>query len=318
MERRVEINLSLAICLSVAVHAFLFVAWIIPASSGLTLRSPSGSGTGTGSGGLSARDIVVNINEDNVAKHTVTTYLSDKDSSGSGFITKEKGDTYIDNTNDFKYGKAGKISSSSGRGTRTTSSSSRADTARIPGMSNLSSINDTDEYPISIELIHDNPFLAPSGGYTVVESEWTRIPSVRGMNPQNALFISNNGTFSFNTAKFKNFEYFKRMKNKIADNWAPPDLGRAILPRAIDNQGYTAPGYTRTSLIPSQEVYLYFTMNRSGEVLDVTVLSGNINSALVQTCVEAIRNSKNFGKIPDDMKGSLINIPFVFGYYVGN
>lgn len=317
MERRIEINLSLAICLSVAAHAFLFVVWIIPASTGLTLRSPSGSGTGAGHGGLAARDIVVNINEDNIAKRTVATYLSDKDSSGRGYITKEKGDTYIDNANDFKYGKAGRIGSS-GRGTRTSSSSSRIDTSRIPGMSKLTTAPDTEEYPISIELIHDNPFSAPSGGYAVVESEWTRIPSVRGMNPQNSLFISNSGTFSFNTAKFKNFEYFKRMKNKIADNWATPDLGRAILPRAVDSRGYTAPGYTRTSLIPSQEVYLYFTMNRSGEVLDVTVLSGNRNSALVQTCVEAVRNSKNFGNVPADMKGPLINIPFVFGYYVEN
>jgi len=165
VERRVEINLSLAICLSVAVHAFLFVVWIIPASTGLTLRSPSGSDTGTGRRGLSGRDIVVNINEDNIAKRTVATYLSDKDSSGSGFITKEKGDTFIDNTNDFKYGKTGRISSSGGRGTRNSSDSSRADTAQIPGMSKNANATDTDEYPISIELIHNDPFRAPAAGY---------------------------------------------------------------------------------------------------------------------------------------------------------
>jgi hypothetical protein len=314
VERRIEINLSLAICLSLALHAFLFVAWIVPASQGLSFFAPSATGSET-KRSTPGRDIVVNINEDDIATKTVTTLLSERDSSGRGYITKEKGDTFIDNTNEFASGKAGR-SGQNGRGITQAQQSSAMTASTLPGMKTPAADSKAEDYPISIELIHDNPLLTAAGGSAAVESEWTKIPSVKGMNQKNAIFLTNNGEFSFNTQKFKNFEYFKRMKSKIGRNWYPPDYGRAYLPRTMDRNGGYAPGFTRTSLISSQEVYIYFTMDRSGEVVNIQLLSSGNNPHLVKTCRDEIQNSKNFGTVPDDMKGTLINIPFVFGYYV--
>ena len=91
------------------------------------------------------------------------------------------------------------------------------------------------------------------------------IPDKNDVTRNNAIFYSSAGTFSFNTAKFKNFHYFKAMKDKIASNWHPPLLAN------INIGGY-APGMIRVRAIPSQEVKIYFSMNRDGEVVDVKVL----------------------------------------------
>ncbi len=55
------------------------------------------------------------------------------------------------------------------------------------------------------------------------------IPDKNSITMKNAIFYSNSGMFSFNTAKFKNFSYFKNMKDRIASNWYPPLLANAAL-----------------------------------------------------------------------------------------
>ncbi|HEY1406752.1 MAG TPA: energy transducer TonB, partial [Spirochaetota bacterium] len=295
---------------------FIFLVWLVPAFNGFSGKAPAIPGTGTA--GLPMHDVVVNINEDDAASKTMSALLSERDSSGRGHLTKQKGDTFLNNSQIFSATRGG-ASGMSGHGSGSSQTTSSATTtAQLPGLkpSNASSA-DADEYPISIELIHDNPLLAPVGGSAAVESEWTKIPDVKGINSKNAMFISNDGSFSFNTRKFKDFEYFKSMKNRIGNNWYPPTLGHAYLPtNANSRTGVYTPGYTRTSLIPSQEVVLYFVMDRTGEVVDIKVLQSLGKSALVDSCIDAIRNSKNFGKVPADITGPLVVIPFVFGYYV--
>jgi len=47
----------------------------------------------------------------------------------------------------------------------------------------------------------------------------------------------------------------------------------------------------------------------------VIVLDSYGNKSLDGSCVDAIRMSKTFGRVPDDIKGDVVVIPFIFGYY---
>ena len=51
-------------------------------------------------------------------------------------------------------------------------------------------------------------------------------------------------------------------------------------------------------------------------VLDVVIVDSMGNKPLDSSCVGAIRMSGNFGRVPDDIEGKVIVIPFVFGYYI--
>jgi TonB family protein len=56
-------------------------------------------------------------------------------------------------------------------------------------------------------------------------------------------------------------------------------------------------------------------MNRQGDVVEVEILDSMGNKSLDGSCLDAIRYSKNFGPVPDDIKGDHVLIPFIFGYY---
>jgi outer membrane biosynthesis protein TonB len=56
-------------------------------------------------------------------------------------------------------------------------------------------------------------------------------------------------------------------------------------------------------------------MNRSGDILKVKLIDSNGNKSLDESCMDAIRLSKSFGAVPEDIKGEVILIPFIFGYY---
>ena len=136
------------------------------------------------------------------------------------------------------------------------------------------------------------------------------IPDKNDITMKNAIYYTNGGLFSFNTAKFKNFSYFKNMKDKIASYWYPPVFGNAII------GGYNpGSGAVRLRTISSQNVKLYFIMNRDGEVQKVEIVDSYGTKPLDDSCLDAIKLSKNFGKVPDDIKGEFIVIPFIFGYY---
>ncbi len=140
-------------------------------------------------------------------------------------------------------------------------------------------------------------------------SEWGRIPDKKGITLENAIFYSNTRQFSFNTKKFKDFEYFRKMKQKIANHWFPPIMANSL------STGYI-PGRTSVRVIASQEVRTYFILNRQGDVLKVVLVDSRGNTHLDESCIDAIRNSKNFGPVPEDIPGEEVVIPFIFGYYV--
>jgi len=238
---------------------------------------------------FSGRDIIVNTNQDDIKSPDSRTLLSDRDSSAKGFITKESGDRWLNNSLEFKLKKGSKNQSSGAAG------SSSGEKSRIS------------EKDSEIVLrIYKSGSSAKSGSDGMFND--IAIPDKNSITLKNAIFYSNSGTFSFNTAKFKNFTYFKSMKDRIASNWYPPQLANASI-------GGYSPGSLRIMAIPGQKVKLYFVMNRNGDVQKMEIVDSFGNKSLDDSCLDSIRLSKSFGKVPDDIKGEFILIPFIFGYY---
>jgi len=247
---------------------------------------------------FSGRDIIVNINQDDKSEPDKRTLLSDRDSSAKGYITKEQGDRWLNNSLEFRLRKGSK---NQGSGSAGSSTGEKTET--------------TDKDSGIVLRVHK----AGTGGSSAAGSNGmfndVAIPDKNGVTLKNAIYYSNSGLFSFNTAKFKNFNYFKSMKDKIASNWYPPLLANAVIGGYNPTTGGYAPGNMRIMAIPGQNVKLYFIMNRNGDIQKVEILDSYGNRPLDDSCLDAIRLSKSFGKVPDDIKGEFILIPFIFGYY---
>ncbi len=285
MERSAEIKLSILIFISFFLHLMVMLGLFMPDFHRMIEAKKEGRNM------FGGRDIIVNINENNLKDYRDSTLLSEKDSAAKGYITRQMGDNWLNNSLEFKVrrGKA-KMGKASQR-----SADMRNDSALL--------LTDNTEMIVSIMKFESGSVLGEEGG-----DDFTRIPDRNSFTRQNAIFYSNDGRFSFNTRKFKDFRYFKEMKDKIAEHWFPPLLANSIIGGA--------PGRLRIMAIPSQEVKLYFTMNRKGDVLDVVIVDSLGNVTLDSSCIDAIRLSKNFGKVPEDITGAIIIIPFLFGYYV--
>lgn len=288
MEQKTELNIIIPIAISAAFHALLVILFLF---HGMDSKQSYFKKMLADQKSGEMRDVIVNMNQDNILTKNYT-FLSDKDSKAKGHVTKTKGDTWLNNSTEFKV---------RGKAYAGQSLSEQSD--------EILSGND-----ISIGIVHKTTALKEKyENQTAAEfgnSEWTRIPDAKGITKQNSLFFSSDGQFSYSTKKFKNFEFFNRMKNKIASNWYPPSFANAVIGRN------SATGRIRLGLIPSQEVKIYFTLSRNGEVLDVVVLESMGNYALNESCTDSIRMSKNFGQVPADIEGDVIVIPFIFGYYV--
>lgn len=294
MIERYKINLSLLLIVSFFLHMVFMTAVFLPDSLGLASYMNNKKKDNSL---FSGRDIIVNINQDDKKDPSNRTLLSDRDSTAKGFITREKGDRWLNNSLEFRLKKgakkqnSGKESSSSGEETKIANNESEI-----------------------ILKIYKSGSTARSGGDGMFSD--IAIPDKNSITLKNAIFYSNSGMFSFNTAKFKNFNYFKNMKDKIASNWYPPLLANARIGGGYNSVtgGYT-PGSVRIMAIQGQEVKLYFILNRNGDVQKVEIVDSYGNKTLDNSCVDSIRLSKSFGKVPDDIKGEFILIPFIFGYY---
>lgn len=239
-------------------------------------------------GDSAARDIVVNINQDDRRNYSEKTLLSDRDSLAKGYITEKKGDRWLNNSRYFSRGR-GRQQDRSGEGKNDTS-----------GKDENIILSKLSEVVMQLRRKQEEK----AGGLARIA-----IPDKNSITRENAIFYSNSGMFSFNTAKFKNFDYFRKMKDKIASNWFPPDMANAVI-------GGYAPGRTRIMAIPSQVVKTVFIMNRQGDVVNVRLMDSKGNRELNKSCLDAIRLSETFGPVPDSIEGEYIVIPFMFGFYV--
>lgn len=295
MTRYRQGSLALFIIIAFFLHLIVFTSLILPDYHRLAdfERSMKRSLAG-------ARDIIVNINQDDQRQVTEKTLLSERDSTARGYITRERGDRWLNNSLDFSMlkgsaGMTGADASSSGR---------RADERFI--LSRMS------EVVMGIRYLKTPAVIAGGEG----KENRILIPDKNDINMNNALYYSNTGMFSFNTAKFKNFAYFKAMKDRVASHWYPPVMANAVFGGYNPTTGGYAPGHMRIMAIPSQQVKIVFTMNRKGDIQDVYLVDSLGNEALDTSCMDAIRLSRSFGPVPDDIPGDVVAIPFIFGYYV--
>ncbi len=292
--KNIRVQTSLTIVMSLFLHMVVLTAMLLPDLKGLLnmdefLRRDDSIG----------RDIIVNINQDDRRRITRKTLLSDRDSSAQGYLTAKKGDRWLNNSLDFR------IIQSQGSASKT-----RTRPGAITRDGKTLLVGEESDMTVR-ERVRSNPEKAAASGNDAM----IKIPDKNDVTMENAVFYSNKGLFSFNTAKFKNFQYFKDMKDKIAGNWYPPLMANAVMGGSNPITGTYAPGRTRIMAIPSQEVKIAFTLNRDGNILDVIVLDSYGNKSLDGSCVDAIRMSKTFGRVPDDIKGDVVVIPFIFGYY---
>ncbi|MDY6968932.1 MAG: TonB family protein [Spirochaetota bacterium] len=296
MEKNSEIRFSLTLLLSLFFHIVLIISVLLPAYDRFYLNQqfkktfPSG------------RDIIVNVNQDDQRAISRKTLLSDRDSYAKGSVTKDKGSHWLNNSLDFLVKRGGDRSEETSK----TSAEKKIKTGIL--------VTDNTELIITLmqrELSYPRKKLGKGG-----KSEFTKIPDINDFDRKNAIFYSNDGRFSFNTKKFKNFKYFKSMKDKIASNWYPPLLANSIISGYDPMTGSYTPGRLRIMAILNQMVKIYFSMNRDGEVIDVVLVESMGNRSLDSSCMDAIRLSENFGKVPKNIKGKIIVIPFVFGYFV--
>ncbi len=287
---RAEIRFDLVLLISFFMHTIVIVSFTIAQMRyGIFFSKQQVDSLFKG------RDIIVNINQDDIKDINKNTLLSDKTSRAKGYITKEKGERWLNNSLDFKLQKGVR---QLGKGGIASSATSK---------DKLMVSEENTEYTITF-------LKEAAGGIPEYEgdSEFTRIPDKYSITPKNALFFSSDGFFSFNTLKFKPFEYFKNMKDKVAANWHPPLLANAVIYGYNPMTGSMAPGRMRIMAIPTQDIKLYFTMDREGNVLDIVLVDSLGNKAIDESCIDAIRLSKNFGKVPDEIQGKVIVIPFLF------
>ncbi|MCX7679075.1 MAG: energy transducer TonB [Spirochaetes bacterium] len=287
-----QLHLPLVILISAMLHISLALCIVIAQSETVELLFPSTRADAMKGG--PRRDVIVNINEDNIKAYARTTLLSEKDSSARGYITREMGDRWLNNSLEFVMRK--------GQRGQTQREDARHKQKRNEKIL-LSQLNE-----IVVFLTHYNVELFKRWGEGG-SGDFTAIPDRNNITFHNAIFYSNEGHFSFNTRMYKNAKYFINMKKKIASNWFPPIIANAIIP------GY-APGYVRIQAIQSQYVKLYFVMDREGNVLEVKIVDSLRHKALDDSCIDAIKLSKNFGPVPDDIPGEKIIIRFIFGYFV--
>lgn len=287
MRDRYSINLSLFVLISFFLHAVLITAFILPDSDGIfrIFENPAKNKKPAG-----LRDIIVNINQDDIRDIKNSTLLSDRDSTAKGYITKEQGDRWLNNSLEFKM----KRGAGGGDGRVATSGSG-------------DKIKASENGDVTVKYGTTGSGGGGNSGNNGNAANMA-IPDKNSITMKNAIFYSNSGMFSFNTAKFKNFSYFKNMKDRIASNWYPPLLANAAL-------GGFAPGSMRIMAIPSQKVKICFIMNRDGDIVRVELVDSMGNKPLDDSCMDAIKMSRSFGKVPDDIKGEFIMIPFIFGYY---
>lgn len=300
MNRQGELQTSLTLIISFFIHMIIMVTFIVPQISDFW-NSQKMMKDIFGDEGMS-RDIIVNINQDDRRVVTQETLLSDRDSSAKGHVTQKRGDRWLNNSLDFKVLKG---SQGTGKGDNR---SATAHAGREKVM-----VSDDSEMVAVIER-NDNAG-REAGNYGIFDE--TLIPDKNNVTRENAIFYSSDGRFSFNTVKFKDFKFFKDMKDKIASNWYPPLMANAYVQGYNPLSGEYAPGYTRIMAIPSQEVKMVFVLNQKGDIIHIQILDSLGNKPLNASCYDAVKLSKSFGPVPKDLlKGGVLVIPFIFGYYV--
>ena len=287
----IKMNLSFLIIISFFIHTILGVVIIMPDISGQKIFEALSAARQNKKGRVVKVKIGENINQNYKREITEQVFFSDKDSAQQGFLTRGKDAKWYSETTDLRIADKGDGRSGSAR-------------ALKAGSQKIILANESE---IALQ-INKNRGQGSSGQGSYNE---LKLPQPNQMSRQNTLFFSNSGLFSLNTVEFKHYEFAKRVVDRVASNWYPPTMANVSL------GGYGA-GHTRIMAIPPQEVRSYFIINERGDVVKTGILDSYGNKSLDESCTDAIKFSKNFGPVPDDLKKKMRNgvmvIPFIFGY----
>lgn len=227
-------------------------------------------------------------------------FLSDKNTTASGDLTRRRGFEALSHDHRLSFSKRGS------RSEETTPEKKQKKKVEFTA-------READFY---VQLFEETrrQVVGLAGKNRTGSSERTRIPSNYRFRNEFALSWDRNGNPRIPTKRYEHYTYFRNMLDKIQAHWAPP--GGQPYPVFGDSyhsmSGY-APGRTSFQSFPSQDVKLVFMLNEAGDVIDARIHSSLGYSSLDASCIAAIERSRNFGPPPSELieKGTLI-IPMVF------
>ena len=174
-----KIDLTLLVIISFFLHIIILLALVMPDYKGLVSYSSGAKSRSSAAG----RDIIVNINQDDQRVVDKRTLLSDRDSSARGYITREKGDRWLNNSLEFKVKKG--------------SSGSEAGKRVVSQGKEKFILSEQSEVVMNISRPWEMARSSSGSGGTAHQ---VAIPDKNSVTRQNAIFYSNDGMFSFNTA----------------------------------------------------------------------------------------------------------------------
>lgn len=140
-----------------------------------------------------------------------------------------------------------------------------------------------------------------------------RIPAYYDFRDKFALSWNRDGSPRIPTKDMKHYQYFRRMLNKIQNNWSPPG-GNPFLMSAQRYYGTTpTPGQVRYQPFPSQDIKVVFMLNSAGDVIDLQLHESHGYRSLDLACMDAVRASENFGEVPEELlENERLIIPLIF------
>ncbi len=101
---------------------------------------------------------------------------------------------------------------------------------------------------------------------------------------------------------FSKTSFYKNMSEKIYKNWHPPQI--------MNNHNSDL----KIEPFPKENIKVVIVLNKKGDVIDVRIIESNGYPSVDDSCIDAIKFSKNFGILPKNMESNLTAIPFVFYY----
>lgn len=119
-----------------------------------------------------------------------------------------------------------------------------------------------------------------------------------------ALNYDGSARLSIARERFPEFRYFQRMLRKIRRNFSPPGGNY------VSHDHY---GYTSHQTIKPQQIKVLFSIDATGDVRDVRVVSSVIQRTVANACISALEG-RNFGPPPRAVldRGGIIGINFIF------
>ena len=179
MTDRYRINISLLLIISFSLHLVVMTAFFLPDMPGFAYFIHKKKDNSL----FSDRDVIENRNQDDKRDLNRDTLLSDRDSTAKGFITEEKGNRWLNNSLDFKLRKGLNRQVSGAAGSAGEKFAQQDKESEI------------------VLRIYRAGSSASSGSDGMFDK--VAIPDKNGITMKNAIYYSNGGLFSFNTAKFR-------------------------------------------------------------------------------------------------------------------